>query len=308
MTGFLGAGKTTLLNRWLSEPRGERLAVIVNEFGDLGIDGGLIVAADEEVVELANGCVCCTVRGDLVTALHGLLDRRRRRFRATPIERLAIETSGLASPGPILQTLLLEERLAAELVPASVVTLAHARHVLRQVEEHPEVAEQLGYADAILLNHADEVTDGERERTRLELARRSPLARIHVVEHAASPVELRDIEPGALPSEMSGAHGHTEGAMAIALVSDTPLELHRLKMWLQLIERDPSGTIWRVKGRLACREVSEEVIVQGVYQTLEIGPGKPVPPARSELVVLGRNLDEAALRRGWEHCRARENA
>ena len=132
VTGFLGAGKTTLLNRWLREPRGERLAVVVNEFGDLGIDGGLIVAADEEIVELANGCVCCTVRSDLVDALHGLLDRRRRRLRATPIDRLAIETSGLASPGPIVQTLVLEERLAQELDPRGVVTLAHAKHILRQ--------------------------------------------------------------------------------------------------------------------------------------------------------------------------------
>lgn len=308
VTGFLGAGKTTLVNHWLANPRGERLGVIVNEFGDLGLDGDLIVAADEEVIELANGCVCCTVRSDLVTALHGLLDRRRRRLFALPLDRLVIETSGLASPGPILQTIALEERLANELVPGGVVTVVHAAHVEAQLAEHGEAREQLGYADAVLVSHVDEVTPAALDRVLERLAREPGLAEVVIGRRGQTDVDLRALEPEDLGwerAERAAAVEHSEGASAVALEADVPLDLHRLKMWLQLLERDPTSTIWRVKGLLACVQVPEPVVIQGVYQTLEIGPGQGSPPERSRLVILGRDLEKSALERGWEHCLSR---
>ena len=145
IAGFLGSGKTTLLNRVLVECSAEPIGVIVNEFGAIGIDGRLVVGTAEEVVQLENGCLCCEVRGDLVGAVDRLLRARR------PVTRILIEASGLASPGPIAQTLVLDPRVELD----GIVTVAHAKHVAEQLERHPEAAEQVAYADLLLLNHID---------------------------------------------------------------------------------------------------------------------------------------------------------
>ncbi len=309
LTGFLGSGKTTLVNRILSERRSERIAVLVNEFGEVPLDGRLIVRADEEVVELANGCVCCTVRGDLVRGLAGLLARRRARFFARSFERILIETSGVASPGPVLQTLILEEALARELAPAGVIALAHAALLPEQLERHPEAAEQLGYADLVVLNHADR-TDAEGLGAAQRAARRgNPLAHVETSVRAELDVGLllADLEERAAdpaPRLMDGDH-FTHEARACVLRSKEALELAPLKLWLQFLAARRGQEIWRIKGIVRCAGLEQPVLVQSVYQWLEIGAFDGAPPEESLLVLIGRELDAAELERGWRACGAR---
>jgi G3E family GTPase len=148
LVGFLGSGKTTLANRILSEQHDQRIAVIVNEFGDVGIDGQLIVGVDDNVVELRNGCLCCTVQGDLADTLRQLLGRRRQTVDAQPFARIVIEASGLASPGPVLQGMLVDPALHAQVYVDGVITLVHARHIVQQLADHPEAAEQVAEVSA----------------------------------------------------------------------------------------------------------------------------------------------------------------
>ncbi len=145
LTGFLGAGKTTLLNRILTAESGERIAVIVNEYGEVGIDGQLVVETEDAIVELNNGCICCTVRDDLIAAIRGLLASGR------PIDRFIIETSGLADPAPVIQSFILDEVLSANLELDAIVTVVDARHIARQLSQE-EAVEQISFADLLLLN------------------------------------------------------------------------------------------------------------------------------------------------------------
>ena len=160
LTGYLGAGKTTLLNRILSEPHGKKYAVIVNEFGEIGIDNDLVVGADEEVFEMNNGCICCTVRGDLVRILDGLM-RRKGKFDA-----IIVETTGLADPAPVAQTFFIDENVGRRTKLDAVVTVADAKWLNDRLKDAPEAKNQIAFADVILINKTDLVTPEELERSR----------------------------------------------------------------------------------------------------------------------------------------------
>ena len=301
LTGFLGAGKTTLVNRILTERHGEPIAVLVNEFGDVPIDGRLVVRADEEVVELANGCICCSVRGDLVRAVSRLLRRRRRRWAGRPFSRLLVETSGLASPGPVLQTLLVEPELAAETRATGVVTLAHAALIGRQLEEHPEAWDQVGYADLLVLNHVDRVNGAGLDEAERRLRACNPLAPIVRTERAALDVSsiLGLTSSLERPHDARAGAAHSAGAGTVVLRTHRALRLDRLKMWLQFLANRRSGELWRVKGIVRCDDLPHAVVAQGVHQFLELGPGRDPAPEESVLVLIGRDLDADELERGW---------
>jgi len=303
LAGFLGAGKTTLLNRILADPGGRRVACIVNEFGDVPIDGRLVVRADEEVVELANGCVCCTVREDLVRTLTDLFARRARRLFRQPFDHLVIEGSGLASPGPIVQTVALS--FPEDARPAGVVTMVDSTRLPQELAEHPEVEEQLGHADLVLLNHVDRATAEELAAARHAAVSRNRVARVLETTRASvSPREVFELEPRPLDALDAGGasheHQHTEGASTVVLRSDHPLDLQALKMWLRFLGADRTHELWRLKGVLRCRDHAAPVVVQGVHQWLEIGPGQGDPPPDSVVVLIGRGFDREALQRGWE--------
>ncbi len=306
LAGFLGSGKTTLLNRLLSAEGGARTAVIVNEFGEAPIDGKLVVRRDEEVIELANGCICCTVRGDLSATLRGLLKRRRRRlFRAAPFERVVIEASGLASPGPAVQTLKIDPELAAELRVEGVVTLAHAAHIAGQIAEHPEAAEQVAYADVVVLNHVDRVDDAGRQAA--ETAVRAANAHAPLVAAVRAEVDLDTLlaqRPAQVERPAASAEGapHTCGVGTVVLKTREPVDLHALKMWLQFACARRTWELMRVKGILRCPQSAPPVVVQGVYQYLELGPGTGDPPEESVVVFIGRDLVRAELEAGFAKC------
>lgn len=307
LTGFLGSGKTTLLNRLLSAPDAAPTAVLVNEFGEVGIDGSLVVGATEELVELENGCVCCTVRGDLTRTLTELMERRERGlFRRARFERVVIETSGLASPGPVGQTLAIDARLSAAYALDGICTLANAAHLVHQLAEHPEVSEQLGYADRILLNHADRCD--ERALAAAEDAARGCNGLAPIARASHGDVDLDFVlaicgRSEGWDLERAGSAAHGSGLSTVSLGCDEPLDFHKLKLWLQFVASRRGPDLMRVKGTFACKDRSETVVVQGMYDWLELSPGAEPRPARSRVVFIGRSLDPAELERGFNACR-----
>lgn len=309
LTGFLGSGKTTLVNRVLRERHGERIAVIVNEFGDVGLDGDLIVASAERIVQLENGCLCCTVRGDLQAGLRELLAADRRRiFRRGGLDRVLIESSGLAAPGPVAQTLAVDPELRAALRLDGILTLAHAVNLPRQLEAHPEAAQQVAYADRVVLGHADRADAEQLEAARSAVRALNALAEIDVAIHAeldlAPLLELNTTCDRSWELEQVEAqHAHDAAVGSVALRSAEPLDLSALKMWLQFLASRRSHQLYRIKGILRCHGLDERVVVQGMYEWLELGPSPEPAPAESTLVVIGRDLDRAELDRGWAACR-----
>src|SRR5271169_6096497 len=217
LTGYLGAGKTTLLNRILSEDHGKRYAVIVNEFGEIGIDNDLIVGADEEVFEMNNGCVCCTVRGDLIRVVQGLMKRKG------SFDGIVIETTGLADPGPVAQTFFVDEEVRAKAKLDSVTTVVDAKHILLRLSDSREAREQIAFADQIVLNKTDLVSPADLRMIEARLKRINPLAPIHRAERSNVPLEailgrggfdldrILDLEPEFLnPAHGEPGHVHDD--------------------------------------------------------------------------------------------------
>src|ERR1700739_155248 len=222
LTGYLGAGKTTLLNRILTEDHGKRYAVIVNEFGEIGIDNDLVVGADEEVFEMSNGCICCTVRGDLIRVLTGLMKRQGgkngRRFAA-----IVVETTGLADPGPVAQTFFVDDEVKAKTRLDSVTTVVDAKHILLRLSDSKEAREQIAFADQIVLNKTDLVSPDDLRMIEARLHRLNPLAPIHRAERSNVALEailgrggfdldrILDLEPEFLnPAHGEAGHVHDE--------------------------------------------------------------------------------------------------
>jgi G3E family GTPase len=184
LTGFLGAGKTTLLNRILSENHGKRIAVIENEFGEVGVDHQLVIGAEEEIFETSNGCICCTVRGDLIRVL-GQLTKRRDRF-----DYILIETTGMADPGPVAQTFFLDDDLKEQFVVDAIVTLVDAHHFEQHLKELKEPAIQVGFADVVILNKTDLIAPTDLARIEQKIRGINRTAKIHRAVNAAVPVEV----------------------------------------------------------------------------------------------------------------------
>ena len=313
LTGFLGAGKTTLLNRLIDAPECGRVAVIVNEAGEVALDGRLIVGTTEEIVELREGCVCCTVRGDLSVAVARLLDRRKRWFRGIRFDRILVECSGLASPGPVVQTFLLDPRLAADTRVDGVIALASAADVARQLDERAEAAEQLAYADRIVLNHVDRARDVPGALARVRAV--NPAAPVDMAVRgavdAAPLFHLAGGDParwafgagleGTAPAGAALAHhASTPGSVShVVLRHDGAIELEKLKFFLQFVAARKAWSLMRLKGIFCCPGLSRAVVAHGVYQWLELGPGAMDPPAESVLLLIGRGFDRDELTRGW---------
>ena len=207
ITGFLGSGKTTLLNRILTENHGKRIAVIENEYGEIGIDHDLVVQSDEEVFEMNNGCLCCTVRGDLIRILGTLLKRKQK------FDAVLIETTGLADPGPVIQTFFMDEEMKAQLRVDAVVTVVDAKHLLLHIDSSEECRKQVAFADIVLLNKIDLVTPAEADEVEKRIRLINRLAVIHRTENAAIAIDkvigvgafdldkALDVDPRLLPEE-----------------------------------------------------------------------------------------------------------
>src|SRR5918997_3178092 len=235
ITGYLGAGKTTLLNRILTEPHGKRYAVIVNEFGEIGIDNDLIVGADEEVFEMNNGCVCCTVRGDLIRILQGLM-RRKGKFDA-----IIVETTGLADPAPVAQTFFVDENVGRKTKLDAVVTVADAKWLKDRLKDAPEAKNQIAFADVVILNKTDLVSPAELREVEMRIRAINPYARIHRTQNCAIPIaEVLDrkafdldriiaLEPDFL--EEGHHHHHDEDMQSVSVAHDGEVDPEKFMPW-----------------------------------------------------------------------------
>lgn len=309
LTGYLGAGKTTLLNRILSENHGKRHAVIVNEFGDVGIDNDLVVDADEEVFEMNNGCICCTVRGDLIRIIEGLMKRRNH------FDAILIETTGLADPAPVAQTFFVDEDVQSKTKLDAIVTVVDARHLLVEIDKAHEAQEQLAFADIVLLNKIDLVSDEERAEVEKRIRRINPTAVIHRSERCQVPLEnilgrsafdldrVLEIEPEFLKHFHD--HDHDDHVTSFSLLSDEPLDPQRFIPWMQMIAQDFGPDMLRMKGIIAFANDDDRFVMQGVHMLLEGDhqrPWKPDEQRITRMVFIGRDLPQDTIAAGFRSC------
>jgi G3E family GTPase len=334
LTGYLGAGKTTLLNRILSEPHGKKYAVIVNEFGEIGIDNELIVGADEEVFEMNNGCICCTVRGDLIRIIDGLM-RRKGKFDA-----IIVETTGLADPAPVAQTFFVDENVGSKTKLDAVVTVADAKWLRDRLRDAPEAKNQIAFADVILINKTDLVSDPELREIEARIRAINPYARLHRTQRAQIPLgevldrkafdleRILDIEPEFLNAggddddhdhhdhrhhdgqEHAHSHGglkhyHDEEMQSISLKSDQPLDPDKFFPFIQNLTQAEGPNILRSKGILSLKDDPQRFVFQGVHMMLDGDhqrEWKDGEKRQSRIVFIGRNLPEEKIRKGFESC------
>jgi G3E family GTPase len=323
LTGYLGSGKTTLLNRILSENHGRRYAVIVNEFGEIGIDNDLIVESDEEIYEMNNGCICCTVRGDLVRTVEGLM-RRPGRFDA-----ILVETTGLADPAPVAQTFFMDEDVRSKTRLDAVVALVDAKHLPLRLKDSHEAEDQIAFADVIVLNKTDLVSADELAAVEATVRAINPAARIHKAERSGVPLgEVLDrgafdlkraleSDPHFLDADEHDHHGHDHHhgeASPIHDVSVRSISLRAGEMdprkffpWIEKTTQMDGPNILRLKGIIALKDDPDRYVVQGVHMILEGDhqrAWKDDEKRETRLVLIGRDLDEERLRRTFAACQA----
>ena len=337
ITGFLGAGKTTLLNRILTENHGKRIAVIENEFGEIGVDHQLVIQSDEEIFELNNGCICCRVRGDLIRIL-GKLRQRRDKF-----DSVLIETTGMADPGPVAQTFFTDEEVKESFVLDGIVTVVDAKHVGLHFDDMREVREQIGFADVILLNKTDLVTPAELEKTEARIRKMNPMAKLYRTENATIDLtkvlnvggfDLKralELEPDFLKAaeeehdhdhehdrdhegedhhehehEEEHDHHHDEDVTSVGIRAPGDLDEKKLSDWLGTLLRTKGQDIFRMKGVLAVKGREMRFVFQGVHMLMDGRPDRPwgAESRQNTLIFIGRNLDRAALNEGFRSCLA----
>ena len=354
LTGYLGAGKTTLLNRILTEDHGKRYAVIVNEFGEIGIDNDLVVGADEDVFEMNNGCVCCTVRGDLIRVVSGLMKRQRPGKPA--FDAIIVETTGLADPGPVAQTFFVDEEVKAKTQLDSVTALVDAKHVMARLDDSKEAREQVAFADRIILNKVDLATNEELDAVEARLRALNPLAPIVRAERSNVPLDqvlglhafdlerILEVKPDFVnpPHGAEGhvhdadcshdhdhdhvhdehcghdhdhghhehgprGHAHNDDIKGISLTLDRPLNGAKFTAWLDKLLGEQGQNILRAKGIIDVDGEDRRLVFQAVHMILEGDLQKPWGDKErrwSRAVFIGRDLNEAELKAGFEACAA----
>lgn len=333
LTGYLGAGKTTLLNRILSEDHGQKFAVIVNEFGEIGIDNDLVVGADEEVFEMNNGCICCTVRGDLIRIMEGLMKRKGK------FDAIIVETTGLADPAPVAQTFFVDQEVQDQARLDAVVTVADAKWLSDRLKDAPEAKNQIAFADVILLNKTDLVSDEELTDVEGHIRAINPYAKLQRTQRCEVPLDavlgrkafdldrILEIEPSFLEKEDEHDHGHDHGhshahdhghahgnglkhyhdeeMQSVAFEIDGDVDPHRFMPWINLITQRDGPNILRSKGILAFKDEPKRFVFQGVHMILDGDlqrEWRPDEKRKSKIVFIGRDLNEEGLRNGFMAC------
>ena len=339
LTGFLGAGKTTLLNRILQEDHGLRIAVIENEFGEENIDNEILVQdSSEQIVEMNNGCICCTVRGDLIVALTALANKRAAGTLA--FDRIIIETTGLANPGPVAQTFFVDEEVGAHYMLDAVLTVVDARHAMDQLDQHEEAQRQVGFADSLLISKSDLVDDAQLATLKARLTRINPRAPISQLDFGRAPLaQLLDIkgfnlndklelDPAFLQADAEHDHDHvhseacqhehhhhehidhhtahhSDDIAAFVFKSARPFDTAKLDEFLGGLVNVFGPRMLRYKGVLLMDGADRKVVFQGVHQIMgtDIGAKWGENEERgSKMVFIGKNLPKDVFIQGLEQC------
>jgi len=309
ITGFLGAGKTTLLNNILKNQNGRKVAVIVNEFGEVGIDGQLVFDDEnEQLIEFNNGCLCCTVRGDLIETLERIQER------AGSIDAIIIETTGLADPAPVASTFFVSNEVRSTARLDAFITVVDAVNFERSFEENEEAREQIGFADIVLLNKTDLVDETELCRLEQRIYRLNPLAKVYRTEQGEIDPSLLlgtnafqldaklQVDPQFLEEH---AHEHDASISSIVLREDRPIDMNRFMAWMTPLLQDQGDMIFRTKGVFNAHSFGDQVVFQSVRMLTTMNRFKQWDsdePRRTEYVVIGRSLDRAALVAGFAGC------
>jgi G3E family GTPase len=312
LTGFLGAGKTTLLNRILSEHHGQRIAVIENEFGEAGVDGGLLFQGEEQIVEMNNGCICCTVRGDLVRILGDL--SKRNDVGELRFDRVIIETTGLADPAPVAQTFFVEDDIRDRYTLDAIITVVDAVHGMQQLDEHHEALEQVGFADRILLSKTDlvspEAVQAITTRVR-QMNPRAPIKQVHFGKTDINDIldiagfsleEILKIEPDFLEDV---SHEHDDDVASFVFRSERPFSMEKLEVFLSAMLEIYGTQLLRYKGILFVAKDEHRWAFQGVHMLMggEQGPAwKPNEKRESVMVFIGKNLPKDRFEKGLALC------
>ena len=314
LTGFLGSGKTTLLNRILQEDHGHRIAVIENEFGEVGVDNDIIEKSDEQIVEMNNGCICCTVRGDLIRILGDLKARREKG--ALAFDRVVIETTGMADPGPVAQTFFTDEEIGGYYLLDSILTLVDAKHAEKQLDEFHEAQEQVGFADKVLMSKTDLVSEADVARLSERIKHMNPRAPIKPVHFGNAPLEevldlrgfnlnaILEIDPEFLTSI---AHEHHDEVESFVFKSDKPFDGDKLEQFLSGMIQVYGPDLLRYKGVLWMKGNARRVVFQGVHMMMGGDLGKPWAKGEKKasiMVFIGKKLPRDLFIAGLEQCLA----
>ena len=313
LTGFLGAGKTTLLNRILTEQHGEKIAVIENEFGETGVDNDILVKdKDEQIIEMNNGCLCCTVRGDLVRIL-GDLGKKRKQGKVK-FDRVIIETTGLANPGPVAQTFFMDESIHDQYLLDAVVTVVDAMHADKTLDEHDEARRQVGFADRILLSKTDLVEDTKVDGLTKRLRAMNPRAqqkRVHMGETDIKDLlDIRgfnlnaalEVDPEFLTSDH---HEHDDEVTSFVWKDPRPMHMEKIETFLSLMVQNYGEDLLRYKGVLNIQGEPRRMIFQGVHMLMGGTPGKPWEAGEkreSVMVFIGRKIPRRLFEEGLAYC------
>ena len=316
LTGFLGSGKTTLLNRILTAEHGRRIAVIVNEFGEVGIDHHLLLASDQEVVQMNNGCVCCTVRGDLVRSFFQLMEHRDK------FDTVVIETTGLAEPAPVAQSIYADERIRSQFTLAGVVTVVDAKYIAVRLEESAEACEQIAFADLIVLNKTDLSTPERLDETEQQISRLNKIAKIHRTKNSEMDLStIFDIGSIDFSLKLEGRdghhdhhdhhhhghhhHNHLQNIDTVCIERPGDLDGLKVSIWFRSVIGEFGDKILRMKSILNLKGDPDQFLLQGVHWDFEGRPGRAWGTDEeriNRLVFIGRTLDPKKFTEGFEKC------
>jgi G3E family GTPase len=308
VTGFLGSGKTTLINHILKGQHGQKVAVIVNEFGEIGIDGQLMVSDDEEqLVEFNNGCLCCTVRGDLVRTLEDLTQR-------ADLDAVLIETTGLADPAPVASTFIVADEIRTKFSLDAFVTVVDAPNLQRNLMDSHEAQEQVAFADIILINKTDLVSADDIVAVKQQIRGLNPLAKIYHTEFSVVDLPLilgtgafdleakLEVDPEFLDDL---EHEHDAAIASFALTSEKPIDMNKFMLWMNALAQEKGEDLYRTKGLFYAQGFPERVLFQSVRMLTSMKRDrlwKPDETKLTQLVVIGRNLNRDEFAEGFAKC------
>lgn len=313
LTGYLGAGKTTLLNRILTEKHNQKIAIIVNEYGEVGIDNQLVVGADEEILEMNNGCICCTVRGDLIRILRTLVFSMEQG--KTTFNRVLIETTGLADPAPVAQTFFMDELLSEKFEVDSIITVVDSKHVTKHLDSHDEVQEQIAFADVIILNKTDLVSNEALHTLEQRIIQMNPAAkRLHAENcniqlesilgiHTFDVNRKLEIDPHFLDDHHH--HDHDDKVSSVAFRETNPLDLDKVTHWMNYLIQEKGEDLLRYKGILYVKDMEERIVFQGLHMLFSGRTDRKWnedDTILSELVFIGKELNKEELEQQFKNC------